>query len=511
MPEKNKGIDDALINNSSIEEISSEEALNQLQPKSNKVLTESEINDLIEKYNEEYAVSFYGSRCVIIREVKDGKSIAMVPEFLRKQDLIDHQANKKIKIKPAKKTKTVSLAKYWFEHRDRRTYDKVVFDPENSNPCHYNLWKGFAVEPVEGTCEKYLNHIRNIICNRNDELYQYVLAWMAHAVQYPAQRPETALVLQGGQGTGKGFFVNAFGSLFGVHYKQVSQSKHLVGNFNSHLANTLVLFADEAFWAGDKQGENTLKALITEPEIAIEPKGRDVFTTPNRLRIIMASNEDWVVPANIDDRRFVVLQVSEERKQDNGYFAELKMELDDGGSEAFLHFLLTYDISNFNLRSIPKTDALLEQKIQSLEAVDRFVYDRLMEGQWLDTHDGWNNEIAKHDLYQAYCEASSIAGVRRRNWEGQFAKEISKIIPAVRDTRKTVYNTDGFGNQKQRVVYYVFPDLSVCRQSFEQYIGSTIQWSPIDDDAKPIILFTDDEDESIDDEKYENDIFWDGI
>ena len=510
MSENNKGIDDALKNNSAIEEISSEEALRQLQPQTNKFLSESEVNDLIKKYNEKYAVSFYGSRCVIIREVNDEKSIASVPEFLRKQDFFDHQANYKIKIKPAKSTKTVSLAKCWFEHRSRRTYDQVVFDPDNSNPRHYNLWKGFAVEPVAGTCEKYLNHIRNIICNRNDELYRYVLAWMAHAVQYPANRPETALVLQGGQGTGKGFFVNAFGSLFGVHYKQVSQSKHLVGNFNSHLANTLLLFADEAFWAGDKQGENTLKALITEPEIAIEPKGKDVFTTPNRLRIIMASNEDWVVPANIDDRRFVVLQVSEERKQDHAYFEELKVELDNGGREALLYYLQTYDISNFNLRSIPKTDALLDQKIQSLKPVERFVYDRLLEGQWLDADNGWNNEIAKRDLYTAYCEASSNAGVRRRNFEGQFAKVIGKMIPRVSTIRRNTLNTDT--NNYQRVYYFVFPDLSVCRQSFEQYVGSTIEWSQTDDVSDKIILFTDDEDESIENENRDSDYFsWDEV
>jgi len=32
----------------------------------------------------------------------------------------------------------------------------------------------------------------------------------------------------------------------------------LVGNFNAHLIDCVLLFADEAFWAGDKQGENTL-------------------------------------------------------------------------------------------------------------------------------------------------------------------------------------------------------------------------------------------------------------
>ena len=510
MEQEHKGIDDALKNNSPIDEISGEDALNQLQSQSNQILSESEVNELIEKYNEEYAVSFYGSRCVIIREVNDEKSIASVSEFLRKQDFFDHKANQKIRIKPAKRARTVSLAKHWFEHRNRRTYDQVVFDPENSNPRHYNLWKGFAVEPVAGECNEILEHIHDNICNGSDELNRYVLSWMAHAVQYPAYRPETALVLQGGQGTGKGFFVNAFGSLFGVHYKQVSQSKHLVGHFNSHLANTLLLFADEAFWAGDKQGENTLKALITEPEIAIEPKGRDVFTTPNRLRIIMASNEDWVVPANIDDRRFVVLKVSDERKQDHEYFRDVYDELEHGGREAFLHFLLTYNISNFNLRSIPKTDALLEQKIQSLNPVERFVYDRLMNGQWLDTDDGWKSEVAKRDLYAAYCEASSLAGVRRKNFEGQFAKEITKMIPRVSTIRRNTLNTDG--NNYQRVNYFVFPDLSVCRQSFEQYIGSTIEWQMIEEDSNPIIPFIDYEDESIENENRDIDYFsWDQV
>ena len=48
---------------------------------------------------------------------------------------------------------------------------------------------------------------------------------------------------------------------------QIFNSKHLVGAFNGHLRNCLLLFADEAFWAGDKQGESVLKGMLTKTEV----------------------------------------------------------------------------------------------------------------------------------------------------------------------------------------------------------------------------------------------------
>jgi Family of unknown function (DUF5906) len=65
----------------------------------------------------------------------------------------------------------------------------------------------------------------------------------------------------------------------------------------------VLLFADEAFWVGDKQGENVLKALITEPTPTIARKGKDLLTVKNCLRTMMASENEWIVPAvHLDDR-----------------------------------------------------------------------------------------------------------------------------------------------------------------------------------------------------------------
>ena len=55
---------------------------------------------------------------------------------------------------------------------------------------------------------------------------------------------------------------------------------------------------------------------------------------------MLASNEDWVVPASLESRRFFVLDVSNARANDHTYFAAITDELEHGGYEAMLDELL---------------------------------------------------------------------------------------------------------------------------------------------------------------------------
>ncbi|WP_163371940.1 primase-helicase family protein [Endozoicomonas acroporae] len=145
--------------------------------------------------------------------------------------------------------------------------------------------------------------------------------------------------LMGGQGNGKGVFAEYFGKLFGSHFQHVSNPEHLVGRFNGNLSSFLLVFADEAFWAGDKAKPGALKTLITEPRRMIEMKHKDAAEVDNYVRLIVASNEDWVVPAEADDRRFCVLKVSDARKGDTAYFQNIINERDSvwwcGGTDVF--------------------------------------------------------------------------------------------------------------------------------------------------------------------------------
>ena len=70
-------------------------------------------------------------------------------------------------------------------------------------PDYYNLWRGFAVEPRKGDCSKFLAHLHDNICQGDDALYAWVMAWFADIFQHPATRCGTSLALRGKQGVGK--------------------------------------------------------------------------------------------------------------------------------------------------------------------------------------------------------------------------------------------------------------------------------------------------------------------
>jgi len=159
----------------------------------------------------------------------------------------------------------------------------------------------------------------------------------------------------------------------------------LIGNFNAHLRNCLLLYADEAFWAGDKQGESTLKGLITEPVLVIEQKGVDAVQWTNRLCIIMAANAEWVVPASHDERRYVVIDVASHKANDLSYFSSIRQQfgpnLDDPKAlGAMLYDLQRVELGTWHPRQIIKTDALREQKIHSLNPLDEWFEDFLQSG-----------------------------------------------------------------------------------------------------------------------------------
>jgi hypothetical protein len=107
--------------------------------------------------------------------------------------------------------------------------------------------------------------------------------------------------------------------------------------------------------------------------LRVEPKGIDTFEVRNCLHVIMSSNADWVIPAGADARRFFVLNVSDARMQGTPYFAALSRQLDDGGREALLFDLLHRDLSHFNVRIVPQTGALAEQKAYSRRGIDRLI------------------------------------------------------------------------------------------------------------------------------------------
>lgn len=136
--------------------------------------------------------------------------------------------------------------------------------------------------------------------------------------------------------------------------EHLHRPSHVVGKFNSHLLTTLLLFADEAFFAGDAGDAAVLKAMITESERMAEAKGVDAFAVKNCLNIIAATNNDWVCPAERSDRRYCVMNVNSSRRCDTAYFKALADEMNGSGPAALMHHLKSRDVSAFRARNFPQ-------------------------------------------------------------------------------------------------------------------------------------------------------------
>jgi hypothetical protein len=421
-----------------------------------------------------------GKTCVF-REKRDEAAGRQYLERMTPKDLIDFYQNRKITIGK----KQVGLGTYWMGSPDRRQYNDVIFLPNGNVEGSYNLWRGFSVKPRRGNWSKMRNHIKKVICAGNKELNEYVLGWMASAVQYPERPAEVALVLQGARGTGKGSFVHAFGHLFGQHYLQVTQARHLVGNFNSHLRDCIVLLADEAFWAGDRQGESVLKALVTEPTIMIEPKGINSFSVINYLHIIIATNNAWAVPAGERERRYCMLQVSDIHAQDTQYFAALRSEMDNGGLGAMLYDSQKMDLSTFNIRKVPYTDGLREQMLHTLSLEMSWWYEELQSGaMWSQPQalgvSSMNdvslppNSIPRSALQERFAEACRglYAG---RGSVTRLGILLAKVLPKGWPQEVRPPMADGRPGTR----YYVLPSLAVAREHFAKTTG--IRMCDIDD------------------------------
>jgi hypothetical protein len=67
-----------------------------------------------------------------------------------------------------------------------------VFAPNREVPNHFNLWRGFAVEPIAGDCSKFLAHLRDNVCRGDESLYRWVVGWFAQIVQQPDKKMGTA-------------------------------------------------------------------------------------------------------------------------------------------------------------------------------------------------------------------------------------------------------------------------------------------------------------------------------
>jgi hypothetical protein len=426
----------------------------------------------IEELNARFAVVKSGSR-VVVADLTGG------PDFLRREDFNNLLANRKFP-HPTKPGNEIALAKMWFESPDRREYPGGIdFAPPPRQPRDgaLNLWTGFAVASALGDWSLWRAHVFENVCGSDQESFDYLMCWFASAVQRPGEPGQVALVLRGGRGVGKGVTFAPFLQIFGRHALHITQAEHVTGRFNGHLDRCAFALADEAFFSGDPRHEKILNGLITEESRLSERKFLDAVQVPNCLHLAISTNSEWAVPAAMDERRYFVLNVPDHpNKQESVYFGAIVRQMQTSGTAALLHDLLAADVRGFDVRRVPQTAALADQKQRTLHARGgplAWLHDVLSAGEIRAVGEfantiAWSEQgllVSRNDLFSAY-----EAWDRRRGGRGQpvsrdsFGRLLSKALgDAVRGGDNVRLPT---ALNRDRPRAYQFAGLRECQRAF---------------------------------------------
>lgn len=375
--------------------------------------------------------------------------------------------------------RTRPLGDAWLDWARRNQARGVTFDPEGEyeGRGYLNLWTGWGVEPRPGEWPLLRELVEEVLCQGDRRSSEYVLDWCAHMVRRPARPAEVALVFKGRRGTGKSTFAGqVLGRIAGRHGRCVS--KGLTGRFNGFLRQCVYVFAEEAFWAGDKAAEGQLKAMITERELVFEDKNVNPIQARNCLHLVVASNNEWVVPAALEDeRRFAIFEVGDERRGDFAWWDALHRELEGGGLEAFMAHLLERDLGDWHpRRDVPQTSGLAGQKLQSLPPIDLWWFSVLAGGELpaevpegADEPPRWEDgpvEVDYRAVQSSFRHHAGRGAGTERAVATQLGMRLRRMVPGLRTQRRRGGSYRG----------YVFPSLAECRASFEAMAGARIDW-----------------------------------
>jgi hypothetical protein len=429
--------------------------------------------------NQEYAFVLAGGGSHILWETVDHKGLFKLEHV---HITAFHQKLASMKIVTGD-GRSRPLSELWIQSPHRRSYNGICFLPGKEAPKDfYNLWRGFAVAPLEKGekptrdmqrgLDMFNEHALENVCAGDKELFRWLIGYFAHLVQRPWEKPLTALVFKGAKGTGKNALLDRVGHLLGNHYLLTSNRRYLVGNFNGHMENLLLFGLDEAFWSGDKQAEGTMKDLITGNTHQVEHKGKESYSVQNCTRIVIIGNEDWLVPATHDERRFTVFNVGDGRKQHRTYFQTMRECMERGGSRLLLRYLLDYDLTGIDVNAAPATQGLLDQKINSLEPFHQWWLECLSEGKVANSDFGsrWPTTIDKESFRQAFRRYYRERNIRSRIPEDRaMGKLLKTVMPSV--------VSDGKRREGDSTIHiYKFPPLDVARREWESHIGHACVW-----------------------------------
>lgn len=228
--------------------------------------------------------------------------------------------------------------------------------------------------------EIILKHIKEILCNNDDKLYDYVVDWVSSML---FRKLTTALYLQSIQGTGKSLIFSVFLPAVVGYHARVKDNLECLKAFNGDLETCSYLVFEELKRMTNfefNEVETKLKNLITNPKRTHSQKYKDQREVDNLINMVLLTNRN-ALPITSDNRRFVVLDISADKKGDLDYFEKLANCIDSEDTQKCFYSWCKARYEKRNLKNwkeqsnIPKCETMQQKLIESIPDLFKYIKD----------------------------------------------------------------------------------------------------------------------------------------
>jgi len=212
-----------------------------------------------------------------------------------------------------------------------------------------------------------LDYIKLILASNNKDQYEYLIKWFANMLK--GNKNDACLYLKGEQGIGKSTIVDFIQEfVIGNGLYLVTGSEPLKSQFNSILGGKLLVVFEELESFSTNEWtliSSRLKRYATGKTYILEPKHGAMYQAENINNYILNSNNDAI--KDDEGRRFYILDVSHEYKNNREYFGKLKNNcFNDIVGEAFYNYMIEVDTDGFIPQDYPMTKNKLNSFVKRL-------------------------------------------------------------------------------------------------------------------------------------------------
>lgn len=340
----------------------------------------------------------------------------------------------------------------WVKHPRRRQIDRelLVFKPGApwEKDGQINTFRGLPIKPLNN-----MDACRNIramiwhLCNQNDEIFQWLIRWMALPLQKIGTKMASAVIMHSDvHGSGKSLlFDNVMTALYG-EYGAVFGQTEMESQYTEWSSQKLYAVFEEITSRQEKYNNTgKVKHMITGKTHRIQKKFVSSWEEANYMNSSILSNEFMPHPIEPADRRMFV--VWPEKKLPSELRWGVMREIEGDGVKAFYGWLLSIDLGDFHSHSEPP---MTEAK-QRLIDFGRQGWE-LFHRDWSDGQlDVPYTACLVNDLYQVYRSWCHDAGERTILSREKFSGFLSSKERRIRDVR---YIMDGQGQSTVKGTFF---------------------------------------------------------